>query len=89
LIFEVRKTRVVGLDLANLIIHWSLIEECHPTQLVLVAAGVVSQAARAALTNRGIEIWDAPKLAELTPPDLLQDYFGTDVSTPASALFPS
>jgi len=88
-VFQVKKTRVVGVDVARYmytIAHMALQEG--PTQVVLVVAGSITRSAQGFLAQTGIEVWDSQKLAQLAAPDLLEEWFGakpdvvsTDVAT--------
>ena len=75
-IFEIRKTRIVGRDVADRLLGLMADIRERPMQFVLVTAGLVNAGAQQALLKHGVLIWDLAKLAELAPPDLLQEYFG-------------
>jgi hypothetical protein len=80
-VFQIKKTRVVGPDVARYmyaIAHEALQEG--PTQVVLVAAGTVSRSAREILSRTGIQVWDSQKLAELASPDLVAEWFASESS---------
>lgn len=83
--FQIKKTRVVGVDVARYM-HaiTSMVQQEGPTQVVLVAAGSITRSAQEVFARTGIQVWDAQKLAEIASPDLLADWFGTktDVVAP-------
>jgi hypothetical protein len=77
-VFQVKKTRVVGLDVARYMQAISLHAQREgSTQVVLVAAGSISAAAREFFNRSDIQIWDAQKLAGLATPEVLASWFGT------------
>lgn len=76
-IFQIKKTRVVGADVAHYM-HAiaSQAQQEGPTQVVLVAAGSITRSAQEFLARTGIQVWDSQKLAELASPELLAEWFG-------------
>ncbi|MEZ5359826.1 MAG: restriction endonuclease [Candidatus Zixiibacteriota bacterium] len=81
-IFQVKKTRVAGVDVAGYMYAiLRIVESQEPTQVVLVVAGSVTQRAKGILERMGVEAWDSAKLAELATPELLKDWFGIESNT--------
>jgi hypothetical protein len=81
-VFQVKKTRVVGVDVAHYmyaISHEAQLEG--PSQVVLVAAGSITRQAQEVLSRTGVQVWDSQKLAELATPELLADWFGSKLDS--------
>ena len=77
-VFQIKKTRVVGVDVARYmcaITHEA--QQEGPSQVVLVAAGSITRSAQEFLARTGVQVWDSQKLAELATPELLADWFGS------------
>lgn len=77
-IFQVKKSKVVGVDIARYM-HAiaSTLEREVPSQVVLVVAGSITKHAREVFSGTGIQVWDSQKLAELATPEFVADWFGT------------
>jgi hypothetical protein len=78
-VFQVKKMRLVGADVANYLrfIAKTAENEDPTTEVVLVTSGNLTRAAVASIEGASIQIWDAQKLAQLATPDLIEEYFGT------------
>lgn len=77
-VFQVKKMRLVSADVANYLRFIAKTAEYEdPTsQVVLVTSGNLTSAARASIEGTNVQVWDAQKLAQLAPPDLIEDFFG-------------
>ena len=77
-VFQVKKTRVVGVDVAHYMHAIAqMAQQEGPSQVVLVAAGSITRSAQEFLARTGIQVLDSQKLAELATPDLLAEWFGS------------
>lgn len=82
-VFQVKRAKLVGVDVADYMYAIARsAEQEGPVQAVLVIAGGITKHAQALLARTGIEVWDAAKLAELAPPDLLAEWFGSKPEQP-------
>lgn len=77
-VFQVKKSRVVGVDVARYMKTIALdAQSKRPSRVVLVAAGSITKGAREYLSRTGIQVWDSQKLAELVTPELVGHFFST------------
>lgn len=77
-VFEIKRRRIVAVDVIDMIVGRKFdIQEYIPYHhFVLVVSGNLTSLARERAQHKGIEVWDAPKLASLITPQIAQSYFG-------------
>lgn len=83
-IFELKGTKMVSSDVVHHIEakKRDILNHDPNTKFVLVVSGQVTQAARSEADRFGLEIWDALKLASLTPEKIAISYLGGRIEIP-------
>ena len=87
--FEIKKMRVVSLDVVHKLMGLKSVLQHQESQIsfVLVVAGHLTAAALERAEHWGIEVWDALKLATLTPQEMAAAYFGEPINFPNATAY--
>ena len=87
--FEIKKIRVVSADVVHKLIGLkSVLQHLEPQiSFVLVVAGHLTAEACHIAERFGLEVWDALKLASLTPQEMVAAYFGEPINFPNAAAY--
>jgi hypothetical protein len=78
-IFQVKKMRLAGADLATYLKFIAKVAERDDpsSQVVLATSGSLTGPALEALKGTNVQVWDSQKLSQLATPELIEYYFGT------------